>query len=172
MADEMTSGEPEADMGLANFISRSLENPEARERPVPSEGCRYCDTPHPSVPCGCGHEYHGHGHGLEPGLGSRCLNCMCDKYVPQPEGANPVEPDDPAALALARHISDHPTGTVQAAFRLLGFSLNFNMVEDEGAGPEGPCSVPVLAKGYLGTAAMLDEMLRRAALKGPTERSA
>ncbi|MFD5508987.1 hypothetical protein ACFWIB_14590 [Streptomyces sp. NPDC127051] len=41
----------------------------------------------------------------------------------------PVEPDNPAATALAQHIADHPVSTVQAAFRLLGMRLDFELHE-------------------------------------------
>ncbi|MFK0222182.1 hypothetical protein ACIQWN_28830 [Streptomyces vinaceus] len=41
----------------------------------------------------------------------------------------PVEPDNPAATALAQHIADHPVSTVQAAFRLLGIQLDFQLSE-------------------------------------------
>lgn len=44
--------------------------------------------------------------------------------------SEPVEPDNPAAHALARHIADHPTGTVQAAFRHLGIRMSFEVVPE------------------------------------------
>lgn len=42
------------------------------------------------------------------------------------------EPDHPAAFALARHIADHPVSTIQAAFRYLGMSLEFDLQDDKG----------------------------------------
>ncbi|MFD4662482.1 hypothetical protein [Streptomyces halstedii] len=42
-----------------------------------------------------------------------------------------VEPDDPAAHALAAHIADHPISTIQNAFRYLGWSLNITAVPEE-----------------------------------------
>lgn len=48
-----------------------------------------------------------------------------------------VEPDNPAAYALARHIADHPVSTIQAAFRYLNAPLTIEFHED----PDVP-SVP------------------------------
>ncbi|MFF4246248.1 hypothetical protein ACFYY2_17520 [Streptomyces sp. NPDC001822] len=46
----------------------------------------------------------------------------------QPETeADPVEPDHPAAHALATHIADHPVSTIQAACRYLGWRLDFQV---------------------------------------------
>ncbi|XCM28906.1 hypothetical protein ABXI76_05475 [Streptomyces parvus] len=42
-----------------------------------------------------------------------------------------VEPDNPAAHALANHIADHPISTIQAAFRYLGWSLTITAVPEE-----------------------------------------
>lgn len=44
---------------------------------------------------------------------------------------DPVEPDNPAATALARHITDHPISVVQAAFRELGMRLTFELHSTE-----------------------------------------
>nr|WTC12496.1 hypothetical protein OHA15_33655 [Streptomyces anthocyanicus] len=41
----------------------------------------------------------------------------------QTTAAEPREPDNPAAWALAQHIADHPMSTVQAAFRYLNAPL-------------------------------------------------
>lgn len=38
-----------------------------------------------------------------------------------------VEPDNPAAYALARHIADQPVSTLMAAFRYLGWSITFDL---------------------------------------------
>lgn len=43
----------------------------------------------------------------------------------------PAEPDNPAATALAQHIADHPVSTMQAAFRLLGMRIDFELSELE-----------------------------------------
>lgn len=43
---------------------------------------------------------------------------------------NETEPDNPSADSLARHIADHPIGTIQAALRLLGWKLSFEVRED------------------------------------------
>jgi hypothetical protein len=48
-----------------------------------------------------------------------------------------AEPDNPAAYALARHIADHPLGTVQAAFRYLNAGLALELRED----PTAPAGV-------------------------------
>ena len=66
-----------------------------------------------------------------------------------------IEPDNPAAAALAKHISDYPISTIQAAFRILGFSVSFELKADacpqcgtSGACNGGPCALvkpPVLA---------------------------
>ncbi|MFJ7525176.1 hypothetical protein ACIQ1S_09635 [Streptomyces griseus] len=45
----------------------------------------------------------------------------------------PVEPDNPAAHALATHIADHPISTIQAAFRYLGWNITISAVPTEGA---------------------------------------
>lgn len=51
---------------------------------------------------------------------------------PESTASDPVEPDDPAAYALANHIADHPISTIQAAFRYLGWSLTITAEpEDE-----------------------------------------
>ncbi|MFH9579079.1 hypothetical protein ACH4MO_13910 [Streptomyces globisporus] len=42
-----------------------------------------------------------------------------------------VEPDDPAAHALATHIADHPISTIQNAFRYLGWGLTITAVPEE-----------------------------------------
>ncbi|WP_328903246.1 hypothetical protein OHR86_27995 [Streptomyces sp. NBC_00441] len=42
-----------------------------------------------------------------------------------------VEPDNPAAFALATHIADHPIPTIQAAFRYLGWKLDLELVPEE-----------------------------------------
>lgn len=42
---------------------------------------------------------------------------------------NEEEPDSPAADALARHIADHPLSTIQAAMRILGWSVSLELVE-------------------------------------------
>lgn len=44
---------------------------------------------------------------------------------------NEEEPDNPAADALARHIADHPVSTIQAAMRILGWKVSFNLVVPE-----------------------------------------
>jgi hypothetical protein len=50
----------------------------------------------------------------------------------------PVEPDNPAAAALAQHIADHPASVVMAACRLLGWQLNFDLVDaTEPTNPNG-----------------------------------
>ncbi|MGW7350908.1 hypothetical protein [Streptomyces sp. NPDC054784] len=79
----------------------------------------------------------------------RCWFCSADRAdgcetwchirpfdAPEPEGpVEPdVEPDDPAAWALARHIADHPASTVQRAFRHLNSPLELHATE------EPPCS--------------------------------
>ena len=46
-----------------------------------------------------------------------------------------VEPDNPAAWALARHIADHPVSTIQAAFRYLNAPLTIEL-HDQAAVPE------------------------------------
>lgn len=43
---------------------------------------------------------------------------------------DPVEPDYPAAWALARHIADHPISVVQAAFRYLNAPVKFEFHDD------------------------------------------
>lgn len=43
---------------------------------------------------------------------------------------NEGEPDNPSADALARHIADHPIGTIQAALRILGWKVSFEVRED------------------------------------------
>lgn len=40
---------------------------------------------------------------------------------------NTEEPDNPSADALARHIADHPVSTIQAAMRILGFKVSFDI---------------------------------------------
>lgn len=52
-----------------------------------------------------------------------------DGATPHQDLPNPVEPDSPAATALAQHIADHPMSTVQAAFRILGMRLSFELHE-------------------------------------------
>lgn len=42
---------------------------------------------------------------------------------------NEEEPDNPSADSLARHIADHPITTIQAAMRILGWRLSFELVE-------------------------------------------
>jgi hypothetical protein len=44
---------------------------------------------------------------------------------------NAEEPDNPSADALARHIGDHPLGTIQAAMRILGWSMSFSLQPEE-----------------------------------------
>lgn len=48
-------------------------------------------------------------------------------------GEEPQEPDNPAAVALARHIADHPVSTIQAAFRLLDHAISFEVRVPEDA---------------------------------------
>lgn len=48
---------------------------------------------------------------------------------------NEEEPDNPSADALARHIADHPIGTIQAALRILGWKISFEVHEDPAVGP-------------------------------------
>ena len=43
---------------------------------------------------------------------------------------NETEPDSPSADSLARHIADHPVGTIQAALRILGWKISFEVHED------------------------------------------
>ncbi|UOB09115.1 hypothetical protein MQE23_08620 [Streptomyces sp. HP-A2021] len=43
--------------------------------------------------------------------------------------AEPSEPDNPAAWALAKHIADHPVSTIQAAFRYLNAPLTIELHE-------------------------------------------
>ncbi|MEU1327204.1 hypothetical protein [Streptomyces microflavus] len=50
---------------------------------------------------------------------------------PERPAADPIEPDDPAAHALATHIADHPISTIQAAFRYLGWGLAITAVPEE-----------------------------------------
>jgi hypothetical protein len=50
------------------------------------------------------------------------------KKFDQPE----TEPDNPAADALARHIADHPLSTIQAAFRILGWKITFDVTDERG----------------------------------------
>lgn len=69
---------------------------------------------------------------LEP-----CIGC-----TPAPD---PVEPENPAAWALARHIADHPVSDVQAAFRYLNAPITIELHEvpelDHGTPePAPPCS--------------------------------
>ncbi|MEW2187802.1 hypothetical protein AB0900_31425, partial [Streptomyces cellulosae] len=49
------------------------------------------------------------------------------------ETAEPREPDNPAAWALAQHIADHPVSTVQAAFRYLNAPLTLELREEPAA---------------------------------------
>lgn len=42
-----------------------------------------------------------------------------------------VEPDDPAAYALAQHIASYPASTVMAAFRYLDMKLTFDLIDAE-----------------------------------------
>jgi hypothetical protein len=42
-----------------------------------------------------------------------------------------VEPDNPAADSLARHIADHRLSDIQAAMRILGWKVSFDLVEDD-----------------------------------------
>jgi hypothetical protein len=51
---------------------------------------------------------------------------MPEQPTPEPL----VEPDNPAAYALASHIADHPISTVQAAFRYLNTPLTIDVHED------------------------------------------
>lgn len=44
---------------------------------------------------------------------------------------NEEEPDNPAADSLARHIADHPVSTIQAAMRILGWKVSFELVMQE-----------------------------------------
>lgn len=44
---------------------------------------------------------------------------------------NVEEPDNPSADALARHIADHPVSTIQAAMRILGWKVSFELVMQE-----------------------------------------
>jgi hypothetical protein len=44
---------------------------------------------------------------------------------------NTEEPDNPSADALARHIADHPVSTIQAAMRILGWKVSFELVMQE-----------------------------------------
>lgn len=41
------------------------------------------------------------------------------------------EPGNPSADSLARHIADHPLTTIQAAMRILGWSISLELVELE-----------------------------------------
>lgn len=43
---------------------------------------------------------------------------------------NETEPDNPSADSLARHIADHPVSTIQAALRILGWKISFELHED------------------------------------------
>lgn len=59
---------------------------------------------------------------------------------------NLQEPDDPAAHALAEYIASHPVSTIMAAFRHLGWKLDFELTSvkcpqcgDAGACNGGPC---------------------------------
>jgi hypothetical protein len=44
---------------------------------------------------------------------------------------NEEEPDSPSADSLARHIADHPLSTIQAALRILGWSVTFSLQPEE-----------------------------------------
>lgn len=44
---------------------------------------------------------------------------------------NEEEPDNPSADSLARHIADHPISTIQAAMRILGWKVSFELVVPE-----------------------------------------
>ncbi|MFJ2259501.1 hypothetical protein ACIOKD_14365 [Streptomyces sp. NPDC087844] len=67
---------------------------------------------------------------------------------PTPE---PTEPDDPAAHALARHIADHPVGTIQAAFRYLNAPVAAELHEDAGPAP-APVTDPAELRDRIATA--------------------
>ncbi|MER7908263.1 hypothetical protein [Streptomyces sp. NPDC096068] len=51
--------------------------------------------------------------------------------------AEPREPDNPAAWALARHIADHPISVLQAAFRYLNSPLVLELHDDGAARQAG-----------------------------------
>lgn len=53
----------------------------------------------------------------------------------QPSVVDPQEPDHPAAYALAKHIADHPIGTVQAAFRYLNTGLTLEARDQAAPAP-------------------------------------
>jgi len=44
---------------------------------------------------------------------------------------DPDNPNDPSAVALARHIESHPASVVMAAARLLGWQLTFDLIPKE-----------------------------------------
>lgn len=169
MDNEMTNGDPAADMTLAKDIARRLESPEASERAARLEGCRYCDMPHPSGPCGCGHGYHGHSRSLEPGLGSRCLSCMCDSYasgIPSGQselGRTPCS-DPPCEETSPCAWHDEEQAHAEGLHEYCGIACEVQM-------PTEPMYNFIVACGLPGTRGILDELLRRAALKGPTEQS-
>lgn len=62
----------------------------------------------------------------------------CEGVDPETCLMNPDrrEPDNETATALARHIASHPVGDVQAAYRLLGMELAFE-VRDDTTAPGG-----------------------------------
>lgn len=52
-----------------------------------------------------------------------------DVFFPVPDEL--IEPDDQSALALARHIADHPLSTVRAAFGYFGLKIYFGTSPNE-----------------------------------------
>ncbi|RSS32278.1 hypothetical protein [Streptomyces sp. WAC08241] len=57
--------------------------------------------------------------------------------APEEPEAEPREPDNPAAWALARHIADHPVSVLQAAFRYLNAPLTIELHGDGAARQAG-----------------------------------
>ena len=50
-----------------------------------------------------------------------------------PQTVEPAESDNPAAYALARHITEQPMSTVLAALRILGWPITFELQPAGGA---------------------------------------
>lgn len=67
--------------------------------------------------CGC----------REPHICGNCEGVDPDSCLLNPDRR---EPDNETATALARHIASHPVGDVQAAYRLLGMELAFEVRDD------------------------------------------
>lgn len=68
-----------------------------------------------------------------PGEGWERFDYTEESYWRRPRAEvaepDPVEPDNPAATALAQHIVDHSISAIQAAFRLLGMQIDFELHE-------------------------------------------